>query len=255
MIHYPCAPRSDEWRRVRTGLPTSSEFHRVVQPSSLVAGKEPKLSKQASSLICEKLCEWVIGLPIEQIKLGEGRPTSTGYMDRGSDLEDRAYAFYELETGTETEPGGFFTTDDGLYGASPDRCVGKPGVAKGGVELKAPAAWTHMAYLIERGVDEDHFIQIQGQMLVAEWEFVDVVSYHPSFPGVIIRVARNDEYCRKLDTALRAFCGQLAIRKAELEARGIKPLPPAPEADYAGDFVTDADLDAIIEARRVPQEA
>lgn len=204
MKFYDVVQGSEEWRRLRMGVPTASEFHRI-----LTAGGKP--SKSAEPYMFELLGELMMGRPMDA--------PSFPWMQRGNDLESDAANWYELQRDTATQIVGFCTTDDGLIGASPDRLVGDDGL----LELKCPKPETHVRYLLfpQRGVDGEYKVQVQGQLYVTERAWCDVVSYHPEIPSVIVRVERDEEYIAKLDAALHAFCEQLAMAKAELQRRGL----------------------------------
>ena len=204
MITHDVVQGSEEWRRLRMGVPTASEFHRILTPGG-------KPSASAEKYLFELLGELLMARPME-------KPTYP-WMQRGNDLEADAANWYELQCDTETRVVGFCTTDDGTIGASPDRLVSDDGL----LELKCPAPDTHVRYLLfpSKGVDGDYKVQVQGQLYVTERKWCDVVSYHPELPSVIVRVERDEEYIAKLDAALHAFTEQLALAKAELQRRGL----------------------------------
>jgi hypothetical protein len=206
---FDMAQGSAEWRKARLGIPTASSFHRIITP------KTAKPSAQAEAYLHELLAELMLGRPLDNI--------SYPWMSRGSDLEEEAASWYEFETDTSTEVVGFCTTDDGRYGASPDRLVG----TDGGLELKCPSPAVHVKYLLypKQGPDAEYRCQIMGQMLVTERKFVDIVSYHPDLPKVIIRVDRDEDYIALMRAALDDFCERLAEGKAELERRGLLAMP------------------------------
>ena len=193
------------------GVPTASEFHRILTPTG-------KPSESAEAYMCELLGELLMARPMEA-------PTYP-WMQRGNDLEADAAKWYELQCDQETKVVGFCTTDDGTIGASPDRLVGDDGL----LEIKCPSPDTHVRYLLypDKGVDKAYRVQVLGQLYVTGRTWCDVVSYHPELPSVIVRVERDDAYIAKLDAALRAFCEQLANAKAELRRRGL--LPPIDDA-------------------------
>lgn len=206
MITHNVVQGSEEWRHLRMGVPTASEFHRILTPGG-------KPSKSAEPYMCELLGELLMGRPLE-------KPTYP-WMQRGNDLEEEAANWYELQRDIGAKLVGFCTTDDGLIGASPDRLVGEDGL----LEIKCPSPDAHVRYLLfpDKGVDEVYKVQVLGQLYVTERTWCDVVSYHPELPSVIVRVERDEEYIAKLDAALHAFCEQLALAKAELQRRGLLP--------------------------------
>jgi hypothetical protein len=243
MIVHDVEQNSDTWEKLRCGIPTASEFKKIVTPTG-------KLSKQADAYIDRLLAEWYYGGPLQD-------PESTfrtQWMDRGHDLEEQAVRSYEFETGNETEKVGFVTTDDGLVGCSPDRLIGEQGI----LEIKCPKPENHMGYMRNRAVDADYWPQIQGQLSITGREWVDIVSYSDIFPPVTIRVERDEEYIGNLESALRDFVRKLlGARKQIIDQFGEpawmqEPAPPAEPED--GLNISDEDVAAIFAASRQPKE-
>ena len=65
---------------------------------------------------------------------------------------------------------GAVPSDDGRIGCSPDRTVMEKGGRYSLVEIKCPAPWTHIGYLLD-GPGADYRQQVQGQLLVTGAEF------------------------------------------------------------------------------------
>ena len=105
---------SAQWIAARLGLPTASQFSRILTPRTL------KPSASAERYLWELLAERIIGQPAND--------ASTKFMERGKAMEAQAVAFYELQRGVDTRRVGFVTRDDGLVGCSPDRFVGDDGL-------------------------------------------------------------------------------------------------------------------------------
>ena len=93
------------------------------------------------------------------------------------------------------------TTDDGLVGASPDRLIVG---ASAGLEIKCPLLPTHIGYRLD-GPGDDYRPQVQGQLWVAEFEWLDFYSYHPQMEPVRLRTQRDDAYIKLIEQALRDF--------------------------------------------------
>lgn len=184
---YHCAQGSEEWLALRLGIPTASEFKRIVTPTG-------RLSKQSRAYAIWLVTEKLLNRQLETFE-------KTEWMERGSMLEACAVEAYEFEADLITQPIGFITTDDGRYGCSPDRLVGDEGL----VEIKCPAPQTQLRYLID-GFDGDYRPQVQGQLLVSERQWGDWVSYSPEMPMVRVRVQRDEDYIRGLRAALDEFC-------------------------------------------------
>lgn len=232
MIHHTIAPRSVEWFFLRLGLPTSSEFHKILTPTG-------KISEQAEGYMYEILAELMVGHPISG--------PETEWMTRGVELEDDAVRAYEFQREVETQLGGFVTTDDGAVGASPDRLVGVDGL----LEIKCPAPHTHIGYLFGN-LDKKYKPQTQGQLYVTGRDYVDICSYHPEMPLAVIRITRDEKYIADLATALKTFVELLAVKRAELEQRYgsfVRPEPGA-QPDHSKDWITQADIDAILNEKR-----
>lgn len=184
-----CTQGSDEWLSARLGVPTASQFHRIITTA------KGDLSKQASKYAYELVVETLLGRPLE------GPVPNTFAMERGRALEPIAAQHYEFTTDTETRLVGFVTTDDGRLGASPDRLiVGQ----RGGLEIKCKLDANHVAILLE-GPEDDHKQQVQGCMAVCEAPWWDLLAYHPDLPPSLTRIERDEPYITKMGAALREF--------------------------------------------------
>jgi hypothetical protein len=184
-----CVQGTDAWLTARLGIPTASEFSRII---TAVKGD---LSKSARKYAHELVAETLLGRPL----LDTG--ANTFAMQRGRDLEPHAAAQYELTTNTQTLPVGFVTTNDGRIGCSPDRLV--VGVRRA-VEIKCRLDAGHMSLWID-GADDDHKQQAQGILAVAELESLDLYGWHPELPPITIRIERDEPYIAKMERALREF--------------------------------------------------
>ena len=199
-----CEQGSSEWLAARLGIPTSSEFHRIITAA------KGDLSKSARRYAYQLVAETLLGEPLE---------SSIGNLDwvvRGKLLEPQAVQQYEFTTDVETRPVGFITTGDGRIGCSPDRLI--VGQA-GGVEIKCTAPATHVGFLLD-GPGEDYRQQVQGQLLVAEVEFVDLYAFHPVLPPVLIRTHRDEPYIAKMRAALDEFCDMKDVMLEQARASG-----------------------------------
>ncbi len=223
------APRSPEWFAARLGIPTSSEFHRVMTP------KTRKLSSQAPGYMYRLIAEWLTGEQVENFE--------SEYMVRGVELEDKAMLAYEGLQDVETQPGGFITTDDGLIGCSPDRLVGE----RGDLELKCPLIHTQVKYALEGTVDDDYMCQLQGRMMIHGREWVDIFAYHPRLIIPPVRVVRDEKFIADLKATLAAFVDTMLDCRLKLEQRFGPFTRQQVEEPYSGpDFITVEDEEEII---------
>jgi hypothetical protein len=199
-----CEQGTPAWLNARLGIPTASEFHRVITAA------KGELSKQARRYAHQLVAETLLGQPLDA-DIG-----NLEWVLRGKQLEPQAVQQYHFTTDTETRPVGFITTDDGRLGCSPDRLIlGQ----RGGLEIKCTAPTTHMGFLID-GPGDDYRQQVQGQLAVAELEWVDFYGYHPVLPPVLIRTYRDEPYIGKMRTALAEFLDLRDAMLAKARASG-----------------------------------
>jgi hypothetical protein len=207
VIIHDVAQGSPEWLQCRLGIPTSSCFDQIVTPTG-------KLSKSSRKYALKLVAEIITGRSTDGIG-------SLEWVARGKELEPYAAEAYEMTTGTDTQAVGFITTDDGQIGCSPDRLT-LDGV--GGVELKCPAPHTHIGYVVD-GFGSDYIPQVQGQLYVAELEWVDRFSFHPEAPAYRERTYRDEAFIKTLAQALDEF-NQTRLEMLEtVKARGLPQRP------------------------------
>ena len=226
-IEHVITPHSPDWKRLRLGIPTSSNFDKILTPG----GKE---SKQRVAYRDRLIAEWWLGEPLDEIQ--------TQWMERGIDLEDAAIKAFEFDNDVETSPGNFWTTDDGQIGCTPDRLVGANGV----LELKCPAPFTQVHYLLDNELDDGYKVQLQGQLWVLERDVNMIFAYHPKFPRQTIAVSRDEKFIALLAGAVRNFSDWLKETKLNWVAKYGEPVRPAPEPPDAYG-ITDQDVEDIIE--------
>src|SRR5271163_3189981 len=171
---------SPEWINARLGIPTASNFDKILTPGG-------KLSEQSRKYAFYLAAEHLLKRQLDSIDYLE-------WVARGKELEPDAVKNYEFLQEVETRQVGFITTDDGCIGASPDRLVVG---AKGGLEIKCPSPQIHMGYMID-GFGKAYKVQVQGQMYVAELEFVDRYSFHPEMPPFLERTVRDEPFITQL---------------------------------------------------------
>lgn len=199
---HNCVQGTQEWLRIRAGIPTASAFDQI-----LTAGGNK--SKSSEKYRYRLLAERMMGHPITEY--------ISFWMKRGSEMEEEALAYYEFQRDIETIEAGFVTDDAGTRGASPDRFVGNSGL----MEIKCPSESEHVSYLMQSGSHyENYKVQVQGQLLVCEREWTDVLSYHPELPWSIARIGRDEAFIKKLDDALDEFTDKLEEDFAVLVSRG-----------------------------------
>lgn len=194
---------SAAWINARLGIPTASNFHKIITPRTL----KPSSSQQ--KYLAHLLAEWVTGRT-DDAAVSE-------YMTRGTEQEKQAAAYWECEREMQLEKVGFILRDDGLVGCSPDRLVVG---AKGLVELKVPALETHLLNLLGGDMD-DYRCQVQGQLWLAEREWVELVSYNGTQPSAILRYDRDEEFIEALVKQVDRFLHAMKQAKEKLLELGV----------------------------------
>ena len=198
--------RSDEWQKLRCGVATASCFDRIITPAT------GKPSASAVAYRRELLAEWLTGQPVS-VK-------ESGWMQRGTEMEPEARAFYEFEADAEvTEAGFVFLDERRLIGCSPDGLVGDDGL----VEIKCPAPHTHVGYLIDAKLPTAYIPQVQGALWVTGRRWCDFISYHAEMEPLIVRVKRDEGYIAKMATLIEAFVKVMLEERQILLSRGIGP--------------------------------
>lgn len=178
---------SPDWWRVRRGVPTASRF------GSILTTKTMKLAAAHDTYINELIGD------LFDLEYGQKDDVANAAMRRGTRMEPEARSFYEMESNCDVKQIGFLTTDDGRFGCSPD------GMIEGGtLELKNPSAHTHVGWIREGGLPDEHKAQCHGALIVSGLDFCDFMSYYPGLPPLLVRVT-PDEYTAKLRAALDEF--------------------------------------------------
>lgn len=209
-VIHDCQQGSDEWHRLRLGIPTASCFDRILTPKTL------KPSAQASGYLDECLAEYMLGEPLDA--------GSEQWMERGKKMEEKARDWYAFQY-QKVRLVGFVTNEEGTVGCSPDGLVGDDG----GLEIKVPAAKQHVAYLRNpESLYLAYRMQVQGGLWICERKWWDIVSYNPAIEAIIQRVDRDERLIEKLSAAVAAFNEQL---HAELVKRGYREPEQETESD------------------------
>lgn len=207
MITLDVAQGSAEWRAARLGIPTSSAFDRIITPKTLT------YAARAEGYRNELLAEWLLGEPLDD-------GFTNGWTDRGKWLEGEARSWYAFQKDVEVVEVGFCLTDARDVGCSPDGLVGQVG----GLEIKCPAAHTHVGYLLDPGsLVEKYRTQVQGSLWLTGREWWDVVSYNPAIEPVVERVIPDPAFQEAFTEHMATFLAELAAAKEALAERGVRP--------------------------------
>ena len=176
MVNHKVDQNSDEWFALRRGKFTASTF------KELFMGKDTQGYKDA-----------IYRVAFERLTNQSPESFTNEYMQRGTELEPEARAWYEFEKEVDVESGGFFSYNDWI-GASPDGLIGDSGL----IEIKCPKFSTMMDYLIKKELPKNYYYQVHGQLFVTDREWCDFIAYHPSLPKFVLRVNRDKEVDKEI---------------------------------------------------------
>jgi len=189
VIVHDIEQRSDDWFVLRAGMPTASEFSKLVTST----GEPSKSMKDYAELLA---AEKYAGRPLSSF----GGNAST---QRGAEMEAEAIMAYELAH-HEVESVGFITDDLQRYGCSPDGLVGTDGL----IEIKCLETKAHTKALLyfakHKKAPPKYIQQTQGQIFICEREWCDLFFYHPNLPTLVIRQFPDPDFIRGLKIQLAA---------------------------------------------------
>ncbi len=192
MRTYDYEQYSPAWWDNRRGVPTASEFNRILTPAKW------QYAAGAETYACELVGQ------LYDIEYGPANDFATTAMRNGTIMEPEARRYYSLQTDCDVQQVGFCTTDDGRFGCSPDGLVGDDG----GLELKHPQPATQVKWLMAGVVPPEYVAQIHGSLLITKRSWWDFLSYYPGMEPLLVRVV-PDEKTVKLAEALETFWARL----------------------------------------------
>ena len=195
------------WVDARLGIPTGSEFARVVTATG-------KFATARDTYLGELCAEYFYG-PNEDDFAGNE------WTERGKALEPQAFEWYGFNRDLDVRSTGFIYRDeDRMVGCSPDGMVDPDGC----LELKCPAPHKHLLWLARGTLPKEHFCQVQGHIWVTGRKWCDFMSYDPGAAAqLIIRVEPDEKYQSALDEHMPAFIEELLEARARLRAQGFEP--------------------------------
>jgi hypothetical protein len=193
--------RSDEWRKLRLGRPSASQFHRVV------SDKGNRTTRSATTykwqLLAERIFQVSFAPKIDRVPA----------VRHGVKYEEPARAAFAKAVGREIRPGGLVMTRDQKLLASPDGWIGD-----NPVEIKCPQPPGQLENLLSQ--PRDYWPQLQGQLLISQADCLHFWSWHPCTPASYVEVSRDTAFINTLNHELRLFCDELDRDEAALRAMG-----------------------------------
>jgi putative phage-type endonuclease len=216
---YNCAQGSYDWHISRLGKVTASHAADVVTPFGKATASKAR-DKYRNELLAERMT---------------GKITQhfmTDAMKRGTELEPRARAWYELETGHIVRQVGFVVRDDVKdAGCSPDGLIAETH----GLEIKCPLTHTLIGQLLCDEPPAEYVMQVQFCAWVCglpAWDLV-LFSDNAGVPSRIYTIAADEKLHASFDLHVPAFLAELAACEARLIALGgIKQAVQGSDAAY-----------------------
>lgn len=193
---FTCEQGSDEWRTLRCGLITASNY------GALLAEGDGKMY------------ETLIHRVAAEIFTGEPQETHTNdYMERGKAWEPEARSLYALKHSCDPELVGFIRW--GRTGCSPDALVGKNGL----LQIKTEKAELLIKTILRDDFPPKHKAQTQGELMVSDREWLDLAIYSRKMPLFCKRVVRDEPYIKRLGSKLKQANEEIDIIVRRLRAR------------------------------------
>lgn len=178
--YFDIEQNTDEWMNLRMGKFTASMF------SDLMGSK--------NTLTYQKAINKVV---FEILTNEVPENFTSGYMERGHELEPLAKELYSMMTFNDVSNGGFFSYGN-YIGASPDGLIDDDGL----LEIKSPSFNTMINYLLRKSLPIEYKYQVQGQLFVTNRKWCDFMAYHPKLKPLIIRVERDEDIITDIQTRL-----------------------------------------------------
>ena len=187
---------TDAWLRERIGIPTGSVIDQV-----LTATRKP--SSQSKKLMARLVAEQILQEPLDDFK-------GSYWTDRGKQFEGEAGAYFSLMTDLEPQAVGFVYRDETrTAGCSPDWLVPDAGgdwIA--GVEVKCPAAATHMLYLMDDEAKQ-YTPQVQYSLWITQLPVWYFMSYYPGLPPLLREIKPDPDWQAAFDEHMPEFIAEL----------------------------------------------
>ncbi len=202
IIHDNVEQNSLDWLKLHIGIPTASAFDNLVK-----ADFSPRTGEMPRTYLYKKVAELWRGQPLGDF--------STFATEQGHIVEEEARPFFELETNQKVRQVGFITNDDKTAGCSPDGLIVDTG-ADCGLEIKCPAAHTHVKYLLEGKLPAEYAAQVHGSMYVTGYDRWMFMSYRRKFPPLILEVQRDEEIITKIHLAVNKFTEEIEAAREQI---------------------------------------
>lgn len=187
--HHDIEQGSEAWLAARKGCITGSRFKDC----------RDKLKGGGPSKAC-----LAYAMDTARERIGGSAPAKfqNAAMRTGTEQEPLARLAYERRTGNLVEEVGFFTTEDGLFGLSPDGLIDDDGV----LEIKTMVSSDTLFTAVADGDLSAYMDQCLGYLWLLGRQWVDLVLWAPDLDLMVIhRIHRDEDAIEALESDLVAF--------------------------------------------------
>jgi len=199
-IHNDLIQGSEEWHAARCGMLTASEFKLLLTPALKIADND-KVRAHLWEIAAQRITGYT-----EPSYIGDD-------MLRGHEDEILARELYGKTYAPVIET-GFITNDRWgfVLGCSPDGLVGDDGM----IECKSRRQKFQIQTIVEHyrngAAPSDYLLQVQGEMLVAERKWCDLISYSGGLPMATMRLEADPD----IQGAIEEACERSEMLIAEI---------------------------------------
>lgn len=239
-LYFDVDQGSAEWYKLRSHIPTASEFSSILTPAKMQLSTAR--FKYQARIVAARLLNWQAD-SLEKID----------HIADGKAFEPLAVGQMELINGIKTQKLGFATTNDGRFGASPDRVMMVGDAVGITAECKCPTIPVQMERLLF-GHGTDYAVQVAGQLWVCEADKAIFFSFNPRMPPYMVETGRDEAMIGKLVAALEQFSDELEALTEKAKALGMfqafaEVLPPADTELAPLDHTAEDFVDRFVETR------
>ena len=180
-VHCDFDQGSGKWLEARCGLLTASEFDRILTPTLKIAANA-KERAHLWELAAQRITKYVEPHYISDAML------------RGQEDEILARELYSKHF-APVQQCGFVTNDKWGFtlGCSPDGLVGDDGLIECKSRGQRFQVQTVCDFFEKAEIPDDFIVQVQGQLLITERRWCDVLSYSGGLPMIRMRVFPDAE--------------------------------------------------------------
>ncbi|SNT33442.1 exodeoxyribonuclease (lambda-induced) [Noviherbaspirillum humi] len=200
MIFHNHDQGSEEWLKCRAGVITASRFKDARDRLKPLKGETTgKPSAKCIGYAAQVAVERIAGRPIDKV-------FEKWQMREGKEQEPLARLAYEAKTGHLVEETGFITTDDNLFGYSPDGLVDEDGLVEIKTILSGDVALKVCGYRDLSG----YMDQCLGGLWLTGRKWIDLVIWCPALEPIgrhltVHHIERDDDVINTLESELMEF--------------------------------------------------